>query len=110
MTQEKIQQYKAKLQNERGVILKEIQDTEKPVDFGSDVDHFDEKTDETEEISNQIAIGHTLKLRLSEIDIALEKMRQGNYGICEKCGTEIEEEILNIDPESRFCKSCKLSA
>lgn len=110
MTQENIQKYKNKLHEERGIILKEIQDTEKPVDFGSDVDHFDEKTDETEEISNQIAIGHTLKTRLSEIDIALEKIREGKYGICEKCGKEIEEKILDIDPESRFCKSCKLSA
>ena len=26
---------------------------------------------------------------------------------CEKCGEQIEEEILNIDPESRFCKKDK---
>jgi len=41
--------------------------------------------------------------RLNEIDIALGKIQNGTYGVCEKCGVPIEPEILSIDPESRFC-------
>ena len=34
---------------------------------------------------------------------------QPNGISCEKCGHEIEHEILKVDPETRFCKACKAS-
>lgn len=110
MTQEKIAGYKLQLEKERGMILAEIKKNETPVDFGSDIDHFEEKTDQAEELSNDLAVAQDLKTRLDDVEAALEKIREGKYGVCEKCGEEIEEEILNVDPESRFCKRCKLAA
>jgi DnaK suppressor protein len=110
MTEEKIKTYKAALEKERAEIIAEIAKNEKPVDFGSDIDHFDEETDEAEETSNQLAVAQDLKLRVDDIDVALEKIQEGKYGICENCGKEIEAEILDIDPESRLCKNCKLKA
>lgn len=107
MTKEKIEEYKKKLQHERLIVSDEIKNLEKPLDFGDDVDHFEEDTDKTEEMDSQMAAAKSIKDRLVEIDIALEKVQEGKYGICEKCGAEIEDEILNIDPESRFCKNCK---
>ena len=109
MITQKIEFYKAKLNKERTLILGEIKETEKPVDFGNDIDGFDEKTEESEETSNQTSIANTLKARLAEIDTAIEKIRVGEYGICESCKKEIEEVILDLDPESRFCKHCKLA-
>ena len=91
------------------MLVGEIKQTETPSKFGSDVDHFDEETDEAEEMGNQLAIGQDLKNRLAEIDIALDKIKSGGYGICEKCGKNIEKEILDVDPESRFCKEDKLA-
>jgi len=109
MTTEGIEKYKKKLEKERLLLLGELKETEKPTDFGDDVDHFEEETEEGEAASNQAAVGSTLKSRLDEIDVALSKFQTGKYGICEMCGREIEPAILDIDPESRFCKSCKLS-
>ena len=110
MTQEKLNGYKRKLEQERVLILAEIEQNEKPVDFGSDIDHFDEKTDQTEEMADQLGVAQDLKLRLDDIDVALAKIQNGNYGICEKCGKEIEDEILEIDPESRLCKNDKMKS
>ncbi len=107
MTKEKIEEYKNKLEHERLLVVNEIKNLEKPLDFGDDIDHFEEDTDKTEEEDNQMAAAKSIKDRLGEIDIALGKIQEGKYGICEKCGMEIEEEILNVDPESRFCKACK---
>jgi len=87
----------------------EIAHDEKPVDFGSDIDHNEEAADKSEEVGDQLAAAESLKDRLNEINIALEKIQNGTYGICEKCGKPIEQEILAIDPESRFCKACKLA-
>ena len=110
MTQDKLKEYKNKLEKERMLILEEIKKSEKPTDFGSDIDHLDEEADEAEELGNQLAIAQDLKIRLDDIEAALEKIRTGKYGICEKCGKEIEEEVLDVDPESRLSKGCKLSA
>jgi len=72
------------------------------------VDHGDESSDASEEMGNQMAVANDRKDRLNEIDIALEKIRTGRYGVCEKCDKAIEHEILAIDPESRFCKEHKI--
>lgn len=105
MNQEKIKEYKNKLERERLLLLAEIKRDEMPVDFGGDTD---DESDETENFGNQLAMINGLKNRFNEIDIALNKIQSKEYGVCEKCGKEIEEEILDTDPESRYCKDCKL--
>jgi DnaK suppressor protein len=109
MNQDQLKEYKMKLEKERTLILSEINHEEKPVDFGADIDHGDEASDAVEEMGNQLAVAEDLKKRLNEMDIALDKIQKGIYGICEKCGKQIEQDILSIDPESRFCKACKLA-
>jgi DnaK suppressor protein len=110
MTKEILENYKNKLLHERLLITREIKDFEKPVNFGTDIDHGDEKTDEAEELSNRFGEENDLKKRLDEIDAALEKIEKGSYGVCETCGGEIETEVLDIDPESRLCKECKIKS
>jgi RNA polymerase-binding transcription factor DksA len=46
-------------------------------------------------------------VKLKNINLALEKIKKGNYGICEKCQREIEIDRLEAIPEARFCKKCK---
>src|SRR5579864_4972949 len=110
MDKQKIEGYKKKLEKERGLILGEIRDNETPKSFGSDTEDPDEETDKSEAVGNQLAVVEDLKHRLGEIDAAIQKIHEGTYGTCEKCGKPIEPEILDIDPESRLCKSCKLQA
>jgi DnaK suppressor protein len=107
MNEDQLKKYKTLLEKERAMVSGEINREEKPVDFGNDIDHGDEGSDQSEEVGNRMAVANDLKNRLSEIDIALGKIQAGNYGACEKCDKQIEEEILNIDPESRFCKEHK---
>jgi len=110
MNQDQLKEYKVALEKERGIIAAEIAGDERPVDFGSDIDHGDEESDKSEQVGDQLAAAQELKDRLNEIDIALSKIQSGTYGVCEKCGKPIEHEILLIDPESRFCKECKLAS
>ena len=44
---------------------------------------------------------------IAKIDQTLKKMEDGTYGICEKCGQEIEEERLKARPVASFCINCK---
>ena len=63
--------------------------------------------DEVEEYETLLPIEQILELKLRNINLALEKIEREKYGICEKCGKEIEEKRLKISPEARFCLKCK---
>ena len=45
-------------------------------------------------------------LQLQKIDGALRRMETDEYGYCFKCGDEIGEVRLNIDPTSTRCMGC----
>jgi phosphoserine phosphatase RsbU/P len=40
---------------------------------------------------------------LTEVDAALERIRDGSFGICENCHETVEEDRLIADPLVRFC-------
>lgn len=107
MNETQLKEYKTKLERERILVSDEIKKADEPVSFGDDVDHGEEETDRSEEVGNRMAIAQDLQNRIAEIDIALEKIKNGAYGVCERCGKQIELEVLDVDPESRFCKSDK---
>lgn len=88
-------------------LWKEIQKLESPTDFGDAVDHGDEESDEDEELENTSSAAGGLRERLADIEDALNKMKTGEYGICENCGRGIEIEVLEAAPESGLCKNCK---
>jgi DnaK suppressor protein len=47
------------------------------------------------------------RVKLQQIDDALERIDAGNYGVCESCGLEIGEERLTAMPFSRLCRDCQ---
>ena len=67
---------------------------------------LEKEADEVEEYSTLLPIEYVLELKLKNINSALEKMEGGKYGICEKCGKEIEVERLEISPEAKYCLKC----
>ncbi len=44
---------------------------------------------------------------LKEIELALDKISNGEYGICEMCEEPIGIERLRVKPYARFCISCR---
>lgn len=107
MTKEEIKKYKGVLEQEKARLEKEVAEHEKLVDFGVDIDGADEEADEAEEMGNQMAISHDLRKRLTEIEGAFDRMKNGTYGKCVRCGGEISKEVLEIVPESELCAKCK---
>ena len=47
------------------------------------------------------------RVKLKQIDDALERLDDGTYGVCESCGLEIAEERLSAMPFSRLCRDCQ---
>ena len=46
------------------------------------------------------------KEEIEEIDLAIDKMESGSYGICELCGKSIAFKRLKVLPAIRLCHSC----
>jgi DnaK suppressor protein len=44
---------------------------------------------------------------LAEVEAALERLRAGTYGSCERCTTHIPYPRLEILPMSRYCMRCQ---
>ena len=47
------------------------------------------------------------RVKLQQIDDALERLDADNYGVCESCGLEIAEERLTAMPFSTLCRDCQ---
>ena len=103
-----LQSLKEQLEKEAGELEAQLGSVSKRPDFGSDTEtDFSEEADEAEEVANNLDLSTTIKGRLSDIEVALEKIVRNEYGKCEKCGKDIPMEVLRVDPESKLCKACK---
>src|SRR5579864_6262754 len=47
------------------------------------------------------------RVKIKQIDDALERMAEASYGVCESCGLEIAEERLQAMPFTRLCRDCQ---
>ena len=63
--------------------------------------------DEVEEYETLLPLEHSLELELRDVNNALEKIKKENYGKCENCKKDINEERLEVNPSAKFCISCE---
>ena len=68
---------------------------------------LEEAADQVEEYVTLLPIEHNMELRLQNINLALEKIKKGKYGKCEKCGKKISKNRLEVFPEARVCARCR---
>jgi DnaK suppressor protein len=58
-----------------------------------------------DEISSQLA--EVESRELNRIEYALERMREGHFGVCEGCGAQIPMARLNALPYATLCIKCQ---
>ncbi|SHL98380.1 transcriptional regulator, TraR/DksA family [Roseovarius litoreus] len=51
-------------------------------------------------------LGQSGQDEIARIRAALQRIRDGGYGECVRCGERISAERLNVLPETPFCKDC----
>jgi DnaK suppressor protein len=44
---------------------------------------------------------------LDQVDEALKRMEEGTYGVCERCGEEIDFARLKAIPQATLCMNCQ---
>ena len=104
-----IKKIEEQLKKEEREIQEELKVSKDYTDMGHDAGDVEEVQEEAEGMATNLGMKATMKERLEEIENALNKIRAGKYGICEKCGKKIGDNLLSVDPESRYCQKCKSS-
>ncbi|MBI2026240.1 MAG: TraR/DksA C4-type zinc finger protein [Deltaproteobacteria bacterium] len=70
-------------------------------------------SDEVDLASNEVNQSIAFRLRdrervlLQKIEDALDRIEQGEFGVCESCGEEIERKRLEARPVTTLCIGCK---
>jgi DnaK suppressor protein len=61
----------------------------------------------TFEREQEITLANNLLERITQVERAIERLGEGNYGWCERCGNAIPVERLAAFPVATLCVSCK---
>jgi len=121
MTKKFLEKIKKRLEKERDSIEKELSsfakkdvkpkgdwDTKFPeLDGGAGGEVLEDKAKKREEYEKLLPVEFTLEKKLKNINLALEKIKKGKYGLCEDCGKKISQKRLLAIPEARFCIKCQ---
>lgn len=73
-------------------------------------EYGDSEDENSEEVSDMLEDGTTLSMlenEIDQIDKALDKIEEGSYGKCSKCGDQIEEKRLEFNPSATHCSKCQ---
>ncbi len=55
----------------------------------------------------EVAVGQQQELELIEIEVALGKIKDKQFGICEMCEEEISIQRLKVKPHAKYCIDCR---
>lgn len=103
--------FRARLVEERGRVVGALENlrSENSGSMDDEVDesHFDNHLAETASVTTDREIDYSLEESearvLAAIDAALERIDEGTYGLCERCGRAIETERLEALPWATLC-------
>src|SRR5262245_3145019 len=93
----------------RKSVLKEIDSdlrAEREGNKDEGMDTYDLASEERDREINFI-LSDRERVKIKQIDDALERLDDASYGVCESCGLEIAEERLNAMPFTRLCRDCQ---
>lgn len=106
---EKFNQVKEQLQKERKKLLQEVSNSyEACREIGQDgVPDIGDMSSTAYSRDVLFNVSETQRQRIHDIDVALEQIEKGEYGICMSCGEEISPRRMEVRPFSRYCIECK---
>jgi len=106
-----------KMNEMKAILLKMKEETlleiNKSVKSGSDMPSSEPSGDIYDQASSErdreleLLLGDREREKLHNIDEALLKISEGEYGICEECEEEIPIGRLKVMPFARYCVRCK---
>ena len=103
----------AQLRERLGEIAAEIAELTKPPEGGGDISfgkRIGEGTSQAIDRFAEVGVAQEIEPIKARLERALEKLDEGSYGKCDRCGAEIAPGRLNAAPESSLCIDCARDA
>jgi RNA polymerase-binding protein DksA len=82
-------------------------DLEQATELSNYDDHPADLASETFEREKDLALEGNIEDLLEKISVALEKLDDGTYGVCDSCGVEINPTRLEVLPWASLCLLCQ---
>ena len=99
------QAQKRRLLERRDELNARLENVEKELDQPATTD-WEDRSSERQGDEVLEALGQVEMNELRRIDAALDRIENGSYGSCQKCGNEISEARLELLPDTPLCKDC----
>ena len=109
MNKKELKKFREILAGRRDEITKAAVTT-KEAGMGFDQNDLPDEVDLASAESNQsmnLRLRDRERVLLKKIEKAIEKLDEGTYGTCERCGEEIGMKRLEARPETTLCIRCK---
>ena len=109
MDQEKVEYFRQILNEEMRVLLEEAGKTVS--EMTTDSTNFPDPTDRATQESDrnfELRIRDRERRLINKIREALQRLDDGEFGVCEVCGEEIGEARLKARPVTTYCIDCKM--
>ena len=109
MRDNELQYFEEILEDRKVQIMKNIFGVEKELNELRGLELNDEGDFASVSNNNMVetAIGNQQELELAEIEMALVKIKNDLYGICEMCEEEIGFQRLKVKPHAKYCIDCR---
>ncbi|OGP64818.1 MAG: hypothetical protein A2170_04485 [Deltaproteobacteria bacterium RBG_13_53_10] len=108
MDKKTLARFKKILLKEREEIVGDVKHTyESSKEMGQD--GIQDIGDEAANIYNKqilLSLNESERMRLHEVDEALDRIKTGTYGVCEECGGAISLKRLEVRPVAKYCVPC----
>lgn len=111
MDKSKLKNFQKILEERKTLILNQLDSNAQEIE-----DLYNSEPNDNVDFSNidtnsqiEQTISSNLKQELKEIEISLDKIKRGVYGVCESCEEDISVERLKIKPHAKYCISCRQS-
>ena len=108
MNKKKIAQFHSQLESIQSALLGDVEKSNQSVK--------DSEIGQIADISDDAARAYNLELegelgeqewkKLKQVDLAIKKIAEGEYGICTQCESAIPEARLEVVPYTEFCTQC----
>lgn len=97
--------YRAVLSKRRTELLRRLTTIEQDFEQPRNPDDEDRATERNnDEVLEEL--GDSGQKEIIAIDSALARLDKGTFGVCVKCGSEIDQRRLEAVPHTPFCQSC----
>lgn len=100
-----IDKHKQALTERREALTSHLTEVEHSLDETPSKDWEDRSSErQGDEVLESLGMSELAELK--RIDAALERIENGTYGECQKCGAQISDARLELLPDTPFCKDC----